>query len=169
MGKGFPNIPKRSDIGPTFENKHPVRNPARELDAATMNLVAWQIAGASRTLPRALAFLHGPSGASGPMLGYHAEAWNTFGTGMATGATGAPPPLSATRVSTGNYRMTYRQNVPDEAGATGIFGPKFAAAIPQNTTGVIGPTCSVTGPHVNVRLRNANGSGVDAATLVLVW
>ena len=42
MGKGFPNIPSRTAFGPTFENKHPVVSPTRQLDAATMNLVAWQ-------------------------------------------------------------------------------------------------------------------------------
>lgn len=169
MGKGFPNIPSRTAFGPTFENKHPIANPARQIDAATMNLLAWQVAGASRTVPRAMAYLHGTSGASGPVLGYHAESWNTYGTGMATGATGTPPALSATRVSTGNYRLTYRQSVPDEAGATGIFGPKFAIAFPQGATGVLSPTTSVTGPHVIVRLRNAFGSGVDAGALALVW
>jgi hypothetical protein len=169
MGKGFPNIPSRTAFGPTFENKHPVVNPQRQLDAATMNLVAWQVAGASRTVPRALAYLHGNSGSAGPILGYHAESWNTYGTGIATGATGAPPPLSATRVATGNYRITYRQHVFDEAGATGIFGPKFALALPQGATAVVGPSTSVTGPHVIVRLRSADGSGIDAGVLALVW
>ena len=143
-----------------------VRAHTRELDAATMNLVAWQVAGASRTVPRAMAYLHGNSGASGPILGYHTESWNTYGTGMATGSTGTPAPLSATRIGTGNYRMTYRTHFPDEAGATGVFLPRFAVAHPQGTTGVVGPTTSVTGPHVFVRLARANGSGLDAGVLV---
>ena len=169
MGKGFPDIPSRTAFGPTFENKHPIVNPARQLDAGTMNLVAWQVAGASRTVPRALAFIHGNSGASGPCLGYHAESWNTYATGMATGATGAPPPLSATRIATGSYRLTYRTHFPDELGATGAFAPRFAVASPQSTTGVVGPSTSCTGPHVNVRMSRSSGSGVDVPFLVEVW
>lgn len=168
MGKGFPNIPTRTAFGPTFENKHPIANPARQLDAGTMNLVAWQVAGASRTVPRAMALLHGPSGASGPILGYHAESWNTYATGMATGSTGAPAPLSATRIATGNYRVTYRTHFPDEAGATGAFAPRFAMASPQGTTGVVGASTSCTGPHVLVRTARGDGSGVDCLVLVQV-
>ena len=159
---GFPRIPSRADFGPLFQNRHAVRNRSQQADAATMNLLAWQVAGASRTVPRAMAFM----GATG-VLGYHVEAWATYATGSPTAM--AP---TAGRSGAGVYHFRFGRHFPDEAGATSVFQPLAAMAFPQGVTGAtgaLGATTFVNGQLVGVTIRSSTGSGVDVPFILTVW
>lgn len=107
---GFPSRPDLAAFGPDAVNTRAVRDPSRELDAASWNLLRFQVAGLGLIAPRAyLEFL----ATAAVTISARAEAWNPRGLISA--------PFTApviTRVGTGNYNVVYASPVVDEAGAS---------------------------------------------------
>jgi len=153
---GFPRIPSRSAFGPTFQNVRPVKDPARELDAATMNLLAWQVAGAGRTVPQAWLTYDG----SIPSMVDYREA---FSPRVDVGIPGN------VKNGTGDYTFTYAATYEDENGAEVSFAPSMAIAAVQNGAAGVEATAAVSGQTIRVRVRNAAGTFVDGIVLLLVW
>ena len=153
---GFPAVPARAAFGPTFQNARPVRDATRELDAGTMNLAAWQVAGAGRTVPKAWLLYAGAT----PALSAHAETWAPSGDGAAPGAV---------RNSTGNYTFTYLATYPDENGAEVPFAPQMAVPVVQGGAAGVEATATISGQTVTVLVKDAAAASVNATVFVLVW
>ena len=154
---GFPRIPTRAAFGPTFENVRPVRDPRTELDAATMNLLAWQVAGASQTIPLALLVMQ----PAPPNLGIslHFEAW-------ATAQDGAPPVLEYLGI--GSYRVTYPVTAPDENGTAIAFAPRACMAFAQGSLVVVA-FAAISAGVITITVQNGVGVPTDSAVLLMVW
>jgi len=126
---GFPTRPTRATFGPPLENRRPVRNPRRELDASLASLAFWQVAGLGVVAPIAWV-LCAKSGDLGDEVTVvsHAEAWNPDG---------ALPGPEVERTAGGIYLVEYAASYPDADGADTLLELLFGAAAPQ-PTGEIG-------------------------------
>ena len=155
---GFPRIPTRAAFGPTFENVRPVRDPRTELDAATMNLLAWQTAGASQTVPLALLVLIPNPPDVG--IGLHFEAW-------ATAQDGAPPVVQ--RFGLGLYQVTYPATAPDENGTAIPFVPRAVMAFAQGGVGGLTAYAQISAGAIQIAVLDLLGAAADAQVMLVVW
>jgi hypothetical protein len=145
---GFPARPDLATFGPDAVNTRAVRDPSRELDAATWNLLRFQVAGLGVISPRAyLEFL----ATAAMTISARAEAWNPRGL---TSAPFTPPTI--TRVGTGNYSVVYASPVTDQAGAS------VALSFTRGMGFVVTPSAIVL-KHVLVTPLVGSSNGVKVA------
>jgi len=103
----FPTRTGRTAFGPTFENESPVRNPAKEISADTINLLAWNNAGLCQVTPKGV--LRVTVAATVPTAQYESYVWNPNGsTSVATLAF----------ESTGVYSFLFSQSYANYNGAS---------------------------------------------------
>lgn len=145
---GFPNRPDLATFGPDAVNTRAVRDPSRELDASTWNLLRFQVAGLGIITPRAyLQFLT----TAEVTISARAEAWNP------RGLTSAPFTAPAiTRVGAGNYNVIYASPVTDQAGAS------VALSFTRGLGFIVTPSAVVL-KHVLVTPLVGNANGVKVA------
>ena len=121
---GWPLRPARSSFGQTYEDSTPVRDPRKQIAAATLNLDFWQVAGLGLVSPRAV--LHF-TGAASPILLARAEAWNP--NQLSTGDYADPTVVVN---GAGDYTWTYPTPVPDELGVYQAISFLWALAFTVN-------------------------------------
>lgn len=149
---GFPNRPDLAAFGPNAIDTRPVRDPSREMAAATWNLLRHQVAGMGVVSPRA--FLRFTAGI-GPVLLARAEVWNPRGL---TSAPFTNPEIS--RASTGQWVVTYDTPVTDADGVE----------VPLNFSWGMGVVCTpgsadATFVTVTPRVDEANAMHVTVRQL----
>lgn len=163
---GWPLRPDRDSFGPTFRDSAPVRDPQRQLAAASYNLSCWQLAGMGLLVPRAkLEFTMAVS----PVILQRAEAWNP-----ARSTVGAYADPAITRTGAGNYLIEYPSPVPDENGEDQEISFTDALAFVTNAD----PTTlkhaqaaiiSATPKQVRVCAFSSAGAAQDNTVCVLIW
>lgn len=132
---GFPNRPVRTLYGPTMVNTRPVRDRSREVDAATVNLERWQLAGAGLMVPRAVILLDGATAS----IVYRAEAWNPDAVVDAT-----HPDPTVTKLTTGTYAVEYEATYPDHDGTAVNTVFNFMRCQPQEVSTKTAHQCRLT-------------------------
>lgn len=162
---GYPTRPARADFGPTMVDTSPVRDASRQLDAARLNLLTWQTAGAGLMSPLAWIFA---TFNTTSVVHAHAESWNP------DGLTSAPyyTPPQITRLGQGDYRIAWPQTVLDKDGVERSLS--IMAGIVGHRSGTLGHQAVLDGGtiyRVQLRLRDSSGNtGVDnVQALVLVF
>jgi len=114
---GFPTRSSRTVYGPTFVNESPVKNPAKEIDANTVNLLAWNTGGIAQVTPRGITRI--TVSATVPTNQYDAYAWAPNG--------GTTVPFAFE--STGIYSFAFNQQYANQNGAlvniSLVFGDVF--------------------------------------------
>jgi hypothetical protein len=145
---GFPNRPDLASFGPDVVNTGIVRDPTRELAAATFNLMRFQVAGLGVVAMRAMLRF---SALDPPVQLARAEAWNP--KGLTSDPFGDP---EITRVGPGEYDVVYPSPVLDQGGAS-------AALSFTHGFGVIGTPSSIVLRHVLVTPLVGNAAGVKVA------
>jgi len=156
---GFPNRPNRLAFGPTMINERPVVDPTRDLDAASVNLTAWQTAGTGRCAPKGL--LTCTVAASLP---------TTVNQAFAFDPNGALALIVWVSIGVGHYRFLLAATYPDELGTAIATG--LVAGIAQSTTAVplIG-SVELTSDHGGdvYFLSNAGAATDPASFAMLLW
>lgn len=149
---GFPLRPARGNFGPQMVDTTPVRDPSRQIGAATFNLLFWQTAGLGLVSPRAVLEL---DAASPPVIRARAESWNP--ERLTTGAFADP---DITRNDVGDFDVVYPTTVPDE---NGVLQPlSFAWAM-----GIVTNPSTTDVPIITVTPLTGQASGVKLMTRTL--
>lgn len=154
---GYPKIPTRASFGPTYRDEKPVDDPETELGADVMNLAFWQVAGAGRTLPRAVLLI---TGATNPVVSYQLLAFDPNGVLAA---------LVVARSGLGDYSITFEATYTDEQGNAVAFAPKAAVPVVQGAAAGTAAVATVDGQDVDIEVRDIAAAGVDSSVLLLVW
>lgn len=154
---GYPSIPTRASFGPTYRDERPVVDSETELGADVMNLAFWQLAGAGRTLPRAVLSI---SGGATPVVGFQALAFDP---------NGVLNKLAITRTGAGDYSFTFDATYTNERGEAVAFAPTAAVAIVLGTDPSVWAIAQVDGQEVGLTIQDSSAVAVDASLLVLVW
>ena len=163
---GFPTRTGRTAYGPTFENESPVKNPAKEIDANMVNLVAWNVGGMAQTAPRGITRI--TVAATVPTNQYDAYAWAPNG--------GTTVPF--TFESTGIYSFAFSQQYANENGAlvniSLVFGDVFinnaieysSSHDGANNVAVLADSTQswTTNEHVGKRLYNVTDGSYTTIT-----
>jgi hypothetical protein len=123
---GYPNKISRTALGPTYENSNKVSNPKQELDAATLNLMAWQVAGMNGCVPRAV-IIGQADNAQAVVL----KQWLSWDPDGALALT------VVTRTGTGAYiwALPGSGTYPDMHGNSVVFQADFVFAFALGSTG----------------------------------
>lgn len=171
MSGGSPNRPALSAFGPfPKENAIPVKNPKQQLDAASFNLMTWQVAGASQVMPKAWFLLDGTGGALAGTNGLvaHAEAWNP------SRSLSSP---TAAYIAVGRYSLTFASTYPDDSG--NAINTVLTAAVPialapngQASGSIVRnkAVASINGLVVNIDLRASVADTLaDGPLILFLW
>jgi hypothetical protein len=146
---GFPNRPALTTFGPDAVDTRAIRDPSRELGAATFNLMKFQLAGMGVLSPRAfLQFLADTD----RTISARAEAWNPRGL---TSSPFAAPTI--TRIDVGEYDVVYDSPVVDERGEDVALSFRWGWGV------VVTPSSTVL-KHVMVTPLTGSANGVKVAT-----
>lgn len=163
---GWPLRPDRDSYGPTFQDTAPVRDPARQISAATFNLLCWQQAGMGLLMPRAmLEFVMGVS----PSIVQRAEVWNPERSTV-----GAFADPTFTRTGAGNYLVEYPTPVPDENGDDVELAFSAALAFVTNADPTVlkhaqAAVVSATPKQVRVCAFSSAAAAQDNTVCLLIW
>ncbi len=163
MASGYPDTPNRTAYGPTYLDKRPVLDPAKEPSAALMNLIAWQLAGASATVARAVIIFDPTLNAGLGGITYQSLAWDSNGTGSAV-------PFVIQGV--GDYDFNFAATYPDQNDVETQFIVRAAMAFGQNAASQVQATTQVrvdSPQQVTVNVGDEAGAVTDATVIVQVW
>lgn len=156
---GFPNVPTRQQFGPTYENRRPVQNPNRELGADAINLLMWQIAGASRVVAQATVLYD---------LAAEAVLYQAF----AFDPDAKLADLTVAKSGTGIFTATFDPTYKDQNGADIDFRPRMAlGAVQQSSPIVAGLEAAsfISNLDVTIEVRDTSAVLVDRVVLLQVW
>lgn len=154
---GFPTRHSRAAFGPTPSNKYPTRNPAKEGDAATFDLVFAMVAAASGALPLAWAILDWDGATL--TLGSAFESWDQSASIV---------PIVA-RSAAGIYTLTYDATYPDKDAVSIATNLRGAIVVPQTTSDLRAVGSISSNRIVDVRVRDSAGAAADSDVLVVVF
>ena len=155
---GFPNRPKRTDLGPTYENERPVTNPKREIGFNIFNLDFWQLSGLGRVAP--LAVLIADVSEPSPVITYQGLAFDPNNA------------LGSISISYGQsfYDIQFAAEYPDENGELVTLDIKGGiAASLDPAVPALGTAHIITGNNVEVHfVRVLDAVPVDVTSFILV-
>jgi len=156
---GFPNVPNRSAFGPTYENKRKVQDANKELGADVINLLMWQIAGASRVVAQAT-LIYDPVT---DKITYQALAFDPKNE---------LPSIAVVKNGVGDYTFTFAATYLNQQGTATPFLPRMARASVQQTAVYLANLAATTflnNLDVQVQVRDAAATLIDRPVLLLVW
>ena len=160
MAGGFPGRTARPSYGPTYVNEVKKRKPDAEFGADELNLLLWQIAGATMMVCRAWAIV-----ASGtpPTTSKQRMAWDSEAL---------LGPIVWTRAGTGDYTWTFPSATGDDATGSSItlaFDACWAHALGtanQNMTGAV----NANGYTGTMKAYTADsGAAADPSSFIVFW
>lgn len=156
---GFPARPNRAAFGPTMINERPVVDPTRDLDAASVNLTAWQTSGLGRCSPKGLV--------NCTVAG---AAVTTVNQAFAWDPNGALALIAWVYVGVGSYTFHLLTTYPDEVSAAVATGLVSGIAQSTSATPAIGSVAMADDHSGHVYFLNAAGAAVDPASFtMLLW
>jgi len=168
---GFPARIARSSLGPTLQNRYPIKDPRFDIGEEAFNLAWWQIAGMNAVSPRGFLVVDGLTDAgvsvNPPVTTYQAFAWDPEN---------AMPKIQWTRSGTGIYTFSLPDTqYPDEQGnlitVEFLGGVAFAQCLSSGTTGSnMLSAFNKTGVRSGrVRFVTTGGVDNDADFILLLW
>jgi hypothetical protein len=165
---GFPNRPDLASFGPDVVNTGIVRDPTRELAAATFNLMRFQVAGLG--VVSMLAMLRFTA-TDPPVQLARAEVWNP--KGLTSDPYGDP---QIDRVSVGFYVVSYPSPVVDQSGASAALSFTHGFGMSTYPVAVVGEelrflvhvrVSPFTSNAVRVLIFDGAGAPVDGDGVVI--
>lgn len=134
---GYPLKITRAALGPTYENVSKITNPKKQLDAAKLNLLLWQLAGVQGASARGLV-----------RVTLAATTFTVTHQWLAWDADGALAKMTFTHVGTGDYTWT----LPN----SGLFDDANGTSTAADLIGAV-PLVQGTANRVAVGDVNVNG------------